>query len=382
MRFALTNGLVLTDAGFVEGRAVLVENGRISALPAADAVPGDVVRHDLEGAMLVPGFIDTQVNGGGGVLFNDAPDVETIRAIGAAHAAYGTTGFLPTLISDDLKVIEAGIAAVDAAIRAGVPGVLGIHVEGPFINADRRGIHDAARIRPLDDAGLAALAGLRTGRTVVTIAPEMTTPDTVRRMVASGLIVSAGHSNGSYAEISAAIDAGLTGFTHLFNAMSQLGNREPGAVGAALASEAVWCGLIVDGIHVSPVTMRLALRCKPADRFMLVTDAMPTTGSARSDFLLQGRRIFARDGRLVDAEGTLAGSDLTMIDAVRNAVSLLGVGMATAFTMASAAPAAFLGLGASHGRIAPGHAASLLCIGDDFEIRRSWIDGRQVIGLP
>lgn len=382
MRFALTNGLVLTDAGFVEGRAVLVENGRISALPAADAVPGDVVRHDLEGAMLVPGFIDTQVNGGGGVLFNDAPDVETIRAIGAAHAAYGTTGFLPTLISDDLKVIEAGIAAVDAAIRAGVPGVLGIHVEGPFINADRRGIHDAARIRPLDDAGLAALAGLRTGRTVVTIAPEMTTPDTVRRMVASGLIVSAGHSNGSYAEISAAIDAGLTGFTHLFNAMSQLGNREPGAVGAALASEAVWCGLIVDGIHVSPVTMRLALRCKPADRFMLVTDAMPTTGSARSDFLLQGRRIFARDGRLVDAEGTLAGSDLTMIDAVRNAVSMLGLGMETAFAMASAAPAAFLGLGASHGRIAPGHAASLLCIGDDFEIRRSWIDGRQVIGLP
>ncbi|ODU22524.1 MAG: N-acetylglucosamine-6-phosphate deacetylase [Sphingomonas sp. SCN 67-18] len=382
MRFALTNGLVLTDAGFVEGRAVLVENGRISALPAADAVPGDVVRHDLEGAMLVPGFIDTQVNGGGGVLFNDAPDVETIRAIGAAHAAYGTTGFLPTLISDDLRVIEAGIAAVDAAIRAGVPGVLGIHVEGPFINADRRGIHDAARIRPLDDAGLAALAGLRTGRTVVTIAPEMTTPDTVRRMVASGLIVSAGHSNGSYAEISAAIDAGLTGFTHLFNAMSQLGNREPGAVGAALASEAVWCGLIVDGIHVSPVTMRLALRCKPANRFMLVTDAMPTTGSARSDFLLQGRRIFALDGRLVDAEGTLAGSDLTMIDAVRNAVSLLGVGMETAFTMASAAPAAFLGLGASHGRIAPGHAASLLCIGEDFEIRRSWIDGRQVIGLP
>lgn len=382
MRFALTNGLVLTDAGFVEGRAVLVENGRISALPAADAVPGDVACHDLEGAMLVPGFIDTQVNGGGGVLFNDAPDVETIRAIGAAHAAYGTTGFLPTLISDDLRVIEAGIAAVDAAIRAGVPGVLGIHVEGPFINADRRGIHDAARIRPLDDAGLAALAGLRTGRTVVTIAPEMTTPDTVRRMVASGLIVSAGHSNGSYAEISAAIDAGLTGFTHLFNAMSQLGNREPGAVGAALASEAVWCGLIVDGIHVSPVTMRLALRCKPADRFMLVTDAMPTTGSARSDFLLQGRRIFARDGRLVDAEGTLAGSDLTMIDAVRNAVSLLGVGMATAFAMASAAPAAFLGLGASHGRIAAGHAASLLCIGDDFEIRRSWIDGRQVIGLP
>jgi N-acetylglucosamine-6-phosphate deacetylase len=196
MRKALVNGRVLIDGAFQDGRAVVIAGGRIAAVVAADALDRDVERDDLGGAMLVPGFIDTQVNGGGGVLFNDDPSVATIRTIGAAHRRYGTTGFLPTLISDDLDVIRAGIAAVDAAIAEGVPGVLGIHIEGPFINVARKGIHDEDHIRPIDAEGVKVLTSLRRGQTLVTLAPERTGPDTVRTLVEAGIIVAAGHPAG------------------------------------------------------------------------------------------------------------------------------------------------------------------------------------------
>jgi N-acetylglucosamine-6-phosphate deacetylase len=371
---ALCHARVLVDGRFAEGVAVLVEGDRIAAVvPHAD-VPGDAERVDLAGTMLVPGFIDTQVNGGGDVLFNDAPTVETIRRIGAAHARFGTTGFLPTLISDDIAVVHEGMAAVDEAIAQGVPGVLGIHVEGPFINVARKGIHAADKIRPIDEADVAVLTSLKRGRTLVTLAPELTGEATIRRLVDAGVVVSAGHTAGSYAEIVAAVDAGLTGFTHLFNAMPPLGNREPGAVGAALTCEGVWCSLIVDGLHVSPVTLKLALRCKPHARFVLVSDAMPPTGGTVNSFVLNGRRIRAEEGRLIDDDGTLAGADLDMLSAVRNAHELLDVPVEAALAMASANSADFLSLGAL-GRIAPGHSASLLAITTEWQIRQSWIGG-------
>src|SRR5437764_2719020 len=344
MATALVNGRVLLNGGFAKGKAVLIEEDHISAVIAEADVPAGAQRHDLEGGLLVPGFIDTQVNGGGGVLFNDSPTAETIRVIGQAHRAFGTTGFLPTLISDDLSVIRRGIRAVDHAIAADVPGVLGIHIEGPFLNKHRKGIHDSEKIRALDEEGLAVLTSLKRGRTLVTVAPECTTPDMIRRLVAAGVIVSAGHSNGRYADMTAAVDAGLTGVTHLFNAMSPLTGREPGVVGAALESDRLWCGIIVDGHHVSPVTLKLALRCKSANKFMLVTDAMPSVGSATKELVLQGKRISARGGVCVDSRGTLAGSDLDMASAVRNAIDLLGVPHGAAFLMASGSPAAFLRL--------------------------------------
>jgi N-acetylglucosamine-6-phosphate deacetylase len=325
----------------------------------------------------VPGFIDTQVNGGGGVLFNEAPTPETIATIGRAHRAFGTTGFLPTLISDDLSVIRAGIEAVDEAIAHGIPGVLGIHIEGPFLNEHRKGIHDSEKIRALDEEGFAVLTSLKRGRTLVTVAPECTTPEMIERLVAAGVIVSAGHSNGRYADMAAAIDAGLTGVTHLFNAMSPLTGREPGVVGAALESDKLWCGIIVDGHHVSPVTLKLALRCKSADKFMLVTDAMPSVGSATKEFVLQGKRISARGGVCVDSRGTLAGSDLDMASAVRNAIDLLGVPYESAFLMASGSPAAFLRL-EDRGTIAPGTRADLVLLDDGLTARATWIGGQRV----
>ena len=377
MGSALVNGRVLVDGSFTEGKAVLLDSGRIAAVVDESNVPTGIEQHDLEGGLLVPGFIDTQVNGGGGVLFNDAPTVETIRTIGRAHRRFGTTGFLPTLISDDLHIIQSGIEAVEAAIAEGVPGVLGIHIEGPFLNEHRKGIHDADKIRALDEEGYGVLTSMKSGRTMVTVAPECTTPAMIARLVAAGAIVSVGHSNGRYTDVQAAIEAGISGVTHLFNAMSPLGAREPGVVGAALESDAIWCGIIVDGQHVSPATLKIALRCKPHDKFMLVTDAMPSVGSTAKEFVLQGKRIIARDGACFDEKGRLAGSDLDMAWAVRNAIELLDLPQETAFAMASAAPAAFLGISEDRGAIAAGRHADLALLGDDLVVRETWIAGER-----
>jgi N-acetylglucosamine-6-phosphate deacetylase len=377
---ALVNGRVLLDGRFESGNAVLVEHDRIVAVLPEGDLTASAERFDLGGGLLVPGFIDTQVNGGGGALFNDAPTAETIRTIGSAHRAFGTTGFLPTLISDDLAVIRSGIEAVEAAIAQGVPGVLGIHIEGPFLNEHRKGIHDAEKIRALDEEGLAVLTSMTVGRTLVTVAPECTTPEMIARLVDAGVIVSAGHSNGRYVDMDSAIAAGLSGVTHLFNAMSPLGAREPGVVGAALESDRTWCGIIVDGYHVSPTTLRLALRCKSPEKFMLVTDAMPSVGSSTKEFILQGKRISARDGVCVDSRGTLAGSDLNMALAVRNAVDLLDLQPETAFLMASGAPAAFLGLMEECGTIGAGRRADLVLLDEDLVVRGTWISGKHEAG--
>jgi N-acetylglucosamine-6-phosphate deacetylase len=382
MAVALVNGRMLLGTGrdgdtLTEGRAVLVTDGRISeVLAAGDRRIRKVPRHDLEGALLLPGFLDSQVNGGGGVLFNDSPSVEAIRAIGRAHRRFGTTGFLPTLISDDLEVVARGIAAVRSAIESGVPGVLGIHIEGPFLNVERKGVHDPAKLRELDTSAVGLLTSLRTGKTLVTLAPEMTTPEIIEGLVAAGVVVSAGHTNATYAQITTALRHGLTGFTHLFNAMSQLTGREPGTVGAALEDAASWCGIIVDGLHTSPVVLRIALRCKPQERFMLVTDAMPSVGTNFTSFELQGRRILVSGSVCVDEDGRLAGSNMDMASCIRNAVQMLGVSLPQAVRMASEWPAEFLGLGAETGRIAPGYRANLVAADDQLRVLETWIDGR------
>jgi N-acetylglucosamine-6-phosphate deacetylase len=377
MRVALVNGRVLRDDALAEGQCVLLDGARIAAiLDADDPRCRDAQRYDLGGGLLLPGFIDSQVNGGGGVLFNDQPSVEAIRAIGAAHRRFGTTGFLPTLISADLDVVARAIAAVRGAIQAGVPGVLGLHIEGPYLNVARKGVHDPAKLRELDASALGLLTSLREGRTLVTLAPEMTTPQIIAKLVAAGVVVSAGHTNATYAEIEPALRHGLTGFTHLFNAMSQLTGREPGAVGAALSDPNSWCGIIVDGVHTDPVVLRIALKCKPHERFMLVTDAMPSVGTHNGSFELQGRRITVKGYVCVDEDGTLAGSNIDMASSVRNAMSMLGLPLSTAVRMASQWPAEFLGIGQTCGRIAPGYRANLVLADEQLNVRETWIDGQ------
>jgi N-acetylglucosamine-6-phosphate deacetylase len=381
MPIALHNGRVLRERELIEGQCVLLEGGRIlDIVPQDHPSARDASPIDLQGNLLLPGFIDSQVNGGGGVLFNDSPSVESIRQIGRAHRRFGTTGFLPTLISADLDVVARAIAAARAAMAAGVPGVLGIHIEGPFLNVERKGVHDPAKLRELDTSAVGLLTSLGIGRTLVTLAPEMTKPQIIQKLARAGVIVSAGHTNATYAEVSAALQHGLSGFTHLFNAMSQLTGRKPGVVGAALESQDSWCGIIVDGQHISPVVLRLALRCKPSSRFMLVTDAMPSVGTDARSFKLQGRDITVSGSVCIDEDGRLAGSNIDMASCVRNAVSLLGLPLPEAVRMASLYPAEFLGLAHELGRIAPGYRANLVLADDRLNVLDTWIDGERVAG--
>ncbi len=373
---ALTNAKIAARDGMLDRHAVLIEDGRI-----ADIVRDDdprlaaARRHDLNGSLLLPGFIDTQVNGGGGVLFNDEPTIDTIRRMGAAHRKFGTTGFLPPLSRDDLSVMERAIGAVAAAIRESVPGVLGIHLEGPFLSTARKGVHNAEKFRQIDSQALELLTSLKAGKTLVTLAPEMTTPETIGKLRAAGVIVSAGHTNASYDDILEAYRQGLTGFTHLFNAMSPLTGREPGVVGAALSNPDAYCGIIVDARHVHPQTLKLALRCKPHDRFMLVTDGLANVGTAKESFNLLGATIRIENGVYVDENGTLAGSALDMSQAVRNAIGYLDVSLCEALAMASTAPARFLGLDQEYGVIAKGYRANLVTTNDALMVQNSWIDG-------
>ncbi|MEL1263240.1 N-acetylglucosamine-6-phosphate deacetylase [Pseudoxanthomonas putridarboris] len=372
---ALLDARVLTAEGFVTGLAVLMRDGRIADLLAEDAIPADAMRRDLRGAWLLPGFIDAQVNGGGGVLFNNTTTVEAIRAIAQAHRRFGTTGLLPTLISDDAAVMECAIAATREAIAQAVPGVLGIHLEGPYIAPARKGTHDAGKFRVPDADEVRMATSLDNGVTLLTLAPEQVPADTIRAMVERGAIVVAGHTAATYEQVRGGIDAGITGFTHLYNAMSPLQGREPGAVGAALEDDGCWCGVIVDGVHVHPASLRVALAAKPRGKVFLVTDAMPPVGADDPSYELYGETITAIDGVVRNAAGALAGSALDMATAVHNSVHLLGLPLEEAARMASTYPAEFLGLGASHGRIAPGYRADLVALDEDLRVVDTWIGG-------
>ena len=377
MSRAITHARVFDGERLLDDHAVILDQDRIAEVLPSAALPADMpIEADLNGAYLTPGFIDLQVNGGGGVLFNGAPTADAIRAIGAAHRRYGTTGFLPTLISDDYAVMRRAVAAVDEALAAGAPGVLGIHLEGPFLNVEKKGTHDAGKIRALDEAGLAILSSLKRGKTLVTLAPERTTAAMIRRLLEAGVIVWAGHSAADYRETRAALAAGVSGFTHLFNAMTPLQSRAPGMVGAALADADSRFGIIADGHHMHPACLQIAVAAKRRGGAVLVTDAMPTVGAKDKSFVLNNETIRAVDGRLLNAAGSLAGSDLDMASAVRNAARFARIDWLEAVRMASLYPARALGLADRLGYIRPGYRASLAALNERREVVQTWIDGQ------
>ena len=374
----LTNATALIDNSFQEGITVELSDGVITAVYLQQdeftAGPNAEV-FDCQHCYLVPGFIDTQVNGGGGLLFNDAPTVATIKTIAEAHRKFGSTSILPTLISDDLTVVKTAIEAVGQAIAEKIPGVLGIHIEGPFLNSVKKGIHDDTKFRMLDDEAIDLLSSLKNGITLVTLAPECTTPAMIEKLVKRGVIVSAGHTNGTYTDIQSSLRAGVRGFTHLFNAMSPLESRAPGAVGAALNDKDSYCGIIVDGHHVHPAALRLAEKAKGTDKLMLVTDAMSAVGTDATEFFVQGTKVTVRGGKCIDAHGTLAGSNLNMAAAVENTHEMMKLPLEACLQMASETPANFLGLQNSLGRIAVGYHADLVLLSSGLRTRQTWVNG-------
>jgi len=375
-KLILTDAKVLTAQGFKDNQAIVIVNGTIQAVVDADQV-GDTAGNTvcLGGQYLVPGFVDLQVNGGGGVMFNTAPSLASLKTIGAAHRQFGTTGFMPTLISDDIDVMQRAIEAVDQSIKIGADGVLGIHLEGPFLNVEKKGAHDANKFRQLDGRGIEILSSLTSGKTIVTIAPELTSSESIKELCERGIIVCAGHSNASYEQITEAAVSGLTGVTHLYNAMTQLGSREPGMVGAALSNDALWFGIIADGHHMHDASLKIALNVKPDGGAILVTDAMASVGNDDKSFVLNGERIKAAKGRCVNAQGALAGSDLDMNSAIKNAVFKGHVSLEKALRMASLYPAKVLGLESTMGSITPGLLANLVALDKRLKVSSVWLNG-------
>ncbi len=360
---------------FLDDHALVVDGGSIRALVDLAERPHGGEEINLGGGVLAPGFIDWQINGGGGVLFNAEPTVDAIARIAHAHRREGVTGFLPTVITDAPDVLAAALTAARNA-HVSVPGALGVHVEGPFIDPRRKGVHPAEFIRPMREKDAEALIAMRAGAMVVTLAPASVPLELVARLAQSGIVVSLGHSDATAEEAEAVFDAGARAATHLFNAMSQLHSRAPGVVGAVLGDPRVICGLIADGEHAHPAAYRAAFAAKGPGGIALISDAMPPAAGGPDVFELQGRRMRRVGSKLVDENGTLAGAAITMRDAVRYATTILGLPLAAALTMATLTPARLLGLDGRIGRLAPGFAADLVHLTDALDVAGVWIGGQ------
>ncbi len=351
------------------GAAVRVEGGRIAEV--FDTAPAGATRLD---GLLAPGFVDIQVNGGGGVLFNDAPTADTLRKITAAHRRFGVTGIMATLISDSREKTAAALDAVSAALEAGVEGLIGLHLEGPWLSEPRRGVHPATNLREFDASDFAMLTAKRGFPLMITVAPERVSPEDIDALTGKGVYVSLGHTAADIATVEEALAAGATCFTHLFNAMPAMESRNPGPVGVALADGETFTSLILDGLHVHPLTARVAFLAKTARRMILVSDAMATVGAGRPEMSLFGETVRLSHGALRTASGTLAGAHLNMAAAARNALTMLKASEAEALRMATLTPAEFLGLD-DRGRIAPGARADLVLLDEWWRAQAVWING-------
>ncbi len=376
MAFALTGARVFDGETIREGFAVVIDGERILDIVPERKIDSNITVLKLPGGILAPGFIDVQVNGGGGALLNDNPTIETVKHIAESHRKFGTTGLLPTVITDAPEILAQAIASVKAARTAKIPGVLGIHIEGPFLDVDRKGAHEARYIREMTSQDVTQIANADCGAVMLTLAPNRVAPTLIKSLADKSVLVSLGHSNATLLEVQLALDAGACAFTHIFNAMSQMNGREAGMVGTALADRESFCGLIADGFHVQDAVMKVALAAKPKSRMMLISDAMPAAAGGPDIFKLQGRTVRRINGRLQLDDGTLAGCSLTMDEALRYCVTKLNVDLEDALRMASLNPATFLRKEHELGSIKAGYLASLVHLDDKLEVLQTWINGR------
>ncbi|AYM06504.1 N-acetylglucosamine-6-phosphate deacetylase [Agrobacterium tumefaciens] len=377
---AFVGARIFDGAGWHDGKVLVTGDGRVGDIADRMSVPPDADIIDAEGLLIAPGFIDLQVNGGGGVMFNNEPDVEGIARICSAHAQFGTTALMVTLITDRPDITSRAAEAGIAAHKAGVRGFLGLHFEGPHLSVARKGTHDPALIRKMETADLAILTGCKAKLPFVltTIAPENVTEEQVTALRKAGIVVSLGHTDAGLSVATAYAEAGASMVTHLFNAMSPLGHREPGLVGAALSNGKLDCGLIADGFHVDPAAIGIALRAKNSPgRIFLVTDAMSTIGTDDDGFELNGRRVYRNGGRLTLEDGTLAGADIDMLSCVRFMHEKLDTPLEEALRMASAYPAEAVGA-SGKGKLLPGFDADFVMLTPDLQMHSTWISGEKI----
>lgn len=369
----LTADKIFDGNQFLTNKTLEVAHGKVVALH--DGVQAGA--EHLKGT-LTAGFIDYHVNGGGGKLFNFEPSLSTLLNMVAAHAQFGTTAMVPTLITDTAEVMAQAADTMATAVANATPGILGVHFEGPHLSLPKKGVHDASLVRPIGDVEKHIFSRQDLGIKIITLAPESVSDEDIRFLISNNNKVSLGHSNATFARAKRGVALGADGFTHLFNAMSPFTSREPGVLGAALESDSAWCGIILDGHHMHYGSAKVAFAAKPKGKLLLVTDSMSTIGSDQQGFEFFGVSVIKDGDKLATPEGTLAGSALDMITAVKNAVQHCDIPLAEALNMASLYPARYLGVDDSMGQIAVGNQADFTLFNDDYQVTKTWIQGALV----
>ncbi|EGT5712186.1 N-acetylglucosamine-6-phosphate deacetylase [Cronobacter dublinensis subsp. dublinensis] len=379
--YALTHGRIYTGHDILDDHAIVIADGLIERLcPLAD-LPAGIEQRDMGGAIIAPGFIDVQLNGCGGVQFNDTADavsVDTLEIMQKANEKSGCTSYLPTLITCSDALMKQGVRVMRDYLAHHKNQALGLHLEGPWLNIVKKGTHNPDYVREPDAELVNYLCENADVITKITLAPERVAPEVIAKLTAAGIVVSAGHSNATLKEAKKGFRAGIRFATHLFNAMPYITGREPGLTGAIFDEPDVFCGIIADGLHVDFANVRLAKKVK-GDKLCLVTDATAPAGSNIDEFIFAGKTIYYRNGLCVDENGTLSGSALTMIEGVRNLVEHVNIALDEALRMATLYPARAMGVAHRLGSIEAGKVANLTAFTRDYKIIKTIVNGNEVV---
>ena len=377
MKQAITGSKLFNGIDFIEHKALLIEDQHIAGIVNEDAIPTDFQVKKLDGGILSPGFIDLQVNGGGGKLFNNSPDKESLNTIISAHQYFGTTSIMPTVISDSLNILQKCTDTISNEIDNN-HSLLGIHIEGPFFNVKYRGVHQKQYINTINASYLNLFETLDKFPVMLTLAPECISIKQLKHLNSLGFKILAGHTDANYDQLEEAVKYGLDGFTHLFNAMGQISAREPGVVGSAFDFDETSASIIVDLHHVHPSLINLSFKQKPKGKLFFVSDSMATINHGEPSFELYDEVVSESNGRIINSEGKLAGSSITQIDAIKNAYQKCSIPLESAISMATLYPAEYLGVSDYIGQLKKGYRADLAHFDSNFHVQNVWLAGKQI----
>ena len=377
MKHAITGAKIFSDHKLLDNKALLIDGENIIGIVAKNDIPDNIKIQQLNGGILSPGFIDLQVNGGGGKLFNNSSDKESLDEIIKAHQHFGTTSIMPTVISDSLNVLQRCTSTIANEINNN-KSLLGVHIEGPFFNVKYRGVHQKQYINTINNDYLNLFESLQGFPVMLTLAPECISIKQLKHLKSLGFKILAGHTDASYDQLEEAIKYGLDGFTHLFNAMGQISAREPGVVGSALNFNNTAASIIVDLHHVHPSLIEMSYKQKPKGKLFFVSDSMATINHGEPSFELYDEVVSESNGRLINSEGKLAGSSITQIDAIKNAYTSCNIPLSDAIAMATSYPAEYLGVDDYLGSLKANYRADLAHFDIDFNVKNVWVAGKHL----